>query len=73
MKIVSCIKAFWYKLGQLLNKIMSPFLLGVIYFFVIVPYAIIYHLFLYKEGKEKTTNFKERNHLYTSSEMKNMW
>lgn len=35
----------WFRLGMMLNTIVSPVVMGVIFFFVITPYALVMRLF----------------------------
>lgn len=69
MKILYYLKAGWCKLGEFLHKVMSPVLLGIIYFLIITPFSVLYHLFFYRANKAERTRFENRDHLYTPEEM----
>ena len=44
-KFLTPLKILWVKLGELLGKIISPLVMGFIYFLVITPIGIIIRLF----------------------------
>lgn len=69
MKVLYYVKRGWCKLGEVLHKVMSPVLSGIIYFLIITPFALLYHLFFYRTEKGKRTCFENRDHLYTPGEM----
>lgn len=43
-KLLTPFNKFWYQLGLLLGKIVSPIVLGVIFFIIITPVAIVTRL-----------------------------
>lgn len=44
-KVLWPLNKIWFKLGQLLGRVMSPIVLGVIYYFIITPVALVGRLF----------------------------
>ena len=44
-KILSPLNKVWFKFGIILGKIVSPFVMGVIFFFVVTPIGIIMRIF----------------------------
>ncbi len=71
------IAAAWMWLSEILGKIMPKIILSLLYFLFFVPYAIITRLFkksaLDLKSKDKTSLYKERNHLYTQKDIENPW
>ena len=66
----------WFKLADALNFIFSKIILGLVYFVVLVPLAIIYKL----TGKDKLnlkkldgSNWVARNKKYSISDIENIW
>lgn len=52
-KLLSPLNWFWYRLGLLLGKIVSPIVLGVIFFVLITPISLITRVFGRDELKMK--------------------
>ena len=44
-KILSPLNLLWFKFGILLGKIVSPFVMGIIFFLVVTPISIILKIF----------------------------
>ena len=44
-KILSPLNKLWFKFGMFLGKIISPIIMGAIFFFVVTPIGIIMRLF----------------------------
>ncbi len=44
-QVLSPLNRIWYELGMLIGKIISPIILGIIFFMLITPIAIITKLF----------------------------
>jgi hypothetical protein len=44
-KLLTPFNILWFKLGILLGKIVSPVVMGIIFFFVVTPTAILMRLF----------------------------
>ena len=55
-KILTPFNIVWFKFGIFLGKIVSPLVMGVIFFFVVTPTAIIMRLF-----KKDLLNLKYNN------------
>lgn len=62
----------WSGFGRMLNRIVSPVVLGVAYFGILTPVALLYRLFVRKE-KKVNTSFIERNHDYFPTDFENPW
>jgi hypothetical protein len=75
--IADKIAVAWMWLAEMIGKIMPKVVLSLLYFLFFVPYAVFYRLFkknpLDLKRKDKTTLYKERNHLFTSSDIENPW
>src|SRR5436190_5957022 len=44
-QVLAPLNRFWFRFGELLHRIVSPIALGVIFFGVITPYAVVMRLF----------------------------
>ena len=44
-KILTPLNKIWFKFGILLGKIISPFIMGVIFFFVVTPIGLLMRIF----------------------------
>ena len=55
-KILNPLNKLWFKLGILLGKIVSPLVMGLIFFIVVTPIAIIMRIF-----KKDLINLKKNN------------
>ena len=51
--LLSPFNKFWFRIGLILNKIVSPLILGFIFFILISPFAIIMRFFKRDELKIK--------------------
>jgi len=70
------ISFLWLKFGEGLGWINSRILLGVIFFIVLTPMALLRNLFKKDELKLKrgySSTFEERNHTFTAKDLKNPW
>lgn len=67
---------FWYKLAFVLGWINSRVLLGVIFFLILTPIALLAKVFQ-KDNlglkRSKSTVFHTRDHLYTKDDLSNPW
>ena len=45
-KILSPLNLLWFKFGLLLGKIVSPFVMGIIFFVVVTPISILLKIFI---------------------------
>ena len=55
-KILSPLNRLWFKLGLLLGSIVSPFIMGIIFFGVVTPIGLIMKIF-----KKDVLNLKKNN------------
>ena len=55
-KILSPLNKIWFKFGILLGKLISPLIMGIIYFLVVTPTGILVRLF-----KKDLLNLKKNN------------
>ena len=60
MKLLAQIKTIWLKLGDLLGKITSPIILGIIFYILITPLSIITRFF----GRDQLRLKKSGNSSY---------
>lgn len=62
----------WMRLGVLLNRVCSPILLGVVYFAILTPIALLFRLFNHKE-KMGDSSFVQRNKCFTPPDFEHPW
>ena len=62
----------WIAFGRLLNRIFSPIILGVVYFCVLTPVALLYRLF-HRTPKRIDSTFVVRNHTFNTNDFLNPW
>ncbi|HSM49731.1 MAG TPA: SxtJ family membrane protein [Draconibacterium sp.] len=66
----------WFKLAEVLNFIVSKIILGVLFFVILFPIAVLYKisntdkLGLRRSGK---SGWVERTHDYTAQDLTNIW
>lgn len=59
----------WMELGKMLGYISSRILIGMIFYIILTPLALIRKLFMDRKHKdEKKANFIVRNHLYSAED-----
>lgn len=68
----------WYKLAEVLGRINGTILLTVIFFLLLTPLALIRKwiggsVIKKKQDATKDSYFLERNHEFTSADLKNPW
>lgn len=66
----------WYKLAELLSKVMNPLILGLMYFLFISPIAILFRLFgndPMRLKDKKGSLFEIREHSYKKEDLENPW
>ncbi|MGZ3861821.1 MAG: SxtJ family membrane protein [Bacteroidia bacterium] len=67
----------WFKLAEILARINSRILLSVVFILFVAPIAILKRLFSgnspVKLDKQSASFYTERNHKYTSEDLKNLW
>ena len=74
-KILAPLNKIWFKFGILLGKIISPLIMGIIFFLVVTPIGLIIKLF----GKDVLNLKYNKNHSYwiekngPKSKMKNQF
>ena len=63
-KILSPLNKYWMYLGLILGKIISPIILGIIFYFLFAPIAIFFRIFgrdeLRLKKKQKNSYWKNR-------------
>lgn len=71
--LLSAPNIIWFKFGQLLNKVISPIVMGCLFFFVFTPFALIARVFFgadflkLKVDPNAPTYWIERNTSSTSA------
>tara|TARA_B100000282_G_C31289610_1_gene290387 strand:- start:20 stop:403 length:384 start_codon:yes stop_codon:yes gene_type:complete len=74
-KLLTPLNKVWFKFGILLGKIVSPLVMGIIFFFVVTPIGILMRILkkdlLNLKFNKKTTYWIEKNDL--KSKMKNQF
>lgn len=70
----------WYKLALSLGFINSKILLSLVFFLFLVPIALISRIFtknkalkLKKTEGANTSYYSDRDHMYTSEDLENIW
>lgn len=63
----------WKKLGLFLNKITSPIILGIVYFVILTPFALIYQLSRKRGKSKKDSTFINRSIKYGAKDFENLW
>lgn len=66
----------WFKLADVLNYIMSKIILGTLFFVILLPIAFVYRLTnrdTLNLKRKTTTNWVERNKVYTPTDFENLW
>lgn len=66
----------WMKLANGMGWIMNKVILGVVFFFILFPVALLSRLFVknnFTKNKTATTFYKECNHTYSKKDLENMW
>jgi polyferredoxin len=69
----------WFGISKLLGSIVSKFLLGIVFYLVVTPFGLIQRLFrrdrlhIREFKKNSLSGFIVRNHIYDSSDLKNMF
>ena len=66
----------WYKLAEVLSKVMNPLILGIVYFSFITPIALLFRLFgndplALKE--QKGSIYEIRDHTFKKEDLVNPW
>ena len=74
-RILTPLNIVWFKFGMLLGKVISPIVMGLIFFVVVTPTAIILKLFnkdVLSLKKNKSNSYWRKNSNYKTS-MKNQF
>ncbi len=73
-KLLYPVAVFWFSLGNVLSTIVSPLLLTIVFLLIITPIGVI-RRWLGRDPLQLKTNsksmFKERDHMFTASDLKN--
>lgn len=62
----------WTEAGLLLNALFSPLLLGVVYFCLLTPVALLYRVCQHRP-RPGASNFVERHTAFTEKDFENPW
>jgi len=71
-RIVWC----WYKLAEILSKVMNPLILGIVYFLFITPIALLFRLFGNDPlglKEQKGSVYEIRDHTFKKEDLINPW
>lgn len=67
----------WMRFAHILGKVNGWILLGLVFFVVLTPIAIIYRFFnkdpLQLKNNSSGTYFTERNHTFTANDFEKIW
>lgn len=66
----------WYKLAELLSRVMNPLILGLVYYTFISPIAILFRLFGNDPLELKTTKgsmYEIRDKTYSKEDLEKPW
>lgn len=66
----------WFKLGDILGFVVSKIVLGVMFYLLLVPIALLHNLFNKNSMKLKNsgeTLWVKRGHVYVADDFKNIW
>lgn len=74
--LTDLISRAWFRLSELLGKVMSKVILSLVYFLILLPAALLFRL----TGKDqlqlkrkKDSYFYRRDHQYTKKDIENIW
>ena len=59
-KLLTSLNKIWYKFGLFLGKVVSPFVMGLIFFLVVTPTSLLLKLFnkdILNKNKKKTKSY----------------
>ena len=59
-KLLTLLNKIWYKFGLFLGKVVSPFVMGLIFFLVVTPTSLLLKLFnkdILNKNKKKTKSY----------------
>lgn len=69
------IEQHWFKLSKAIGYITNRLILGVIFFVILTPIAILYRLFHKNKtsNQNQSNNYKESIRLFKADDLKNTW
>lgn len=74
--LASLLAKGWYRLGEILGFLVSKIILFVLFYLFLVPIALLYRRF-HKDTlqlkRSTQSNWIDRNHLYISNDLRNIW
>ncbi len=73
MWLLHSIKQIWIGFGKFLNKLTSPIIIGLTYFFILTPFALIYQIKKKINPKNEKTTFKNINVKYSKQYFQKLW
>ena len=66
----------WLKFSEVIGNVMSKVILSIIFFLFLIPLAFVSRIFR-KDNlglkKKETSYYSNRDHLYMSKDLENMW
>jgi hypothetical protein len=74
--IAKYIAVAWFKLADILSYVTSKIILGILFFAVLFPVSILYKLLnndKLKLKRSETSNWVERNHAFSASDIEKIW
>lgn len=66
----------WFKLADILNYFVSKIILGTLFFVVLFPISLLYRISNKNKlrlTRSSNSNWVERNHIYSSADLENIW
>lgn len=75
-RLANLIHAGWYLIAEKMGRISNTILLSMIYFIVLIPFAMLSQLFrkdMMHIKSNKKFGFVKRDHLYCKKDLENMW
>jgi len=74
-KPASLITWLWYKIADILGKIIPKIILGVVFFVFLFPISLLARLFNNKKGNKNNgkSMWIERDHVYTKNDLSKPW
>ena len=74
--IAKYIAVAWFKLADILSYVTSKIILGILFFIVLYPVSILYKLSnndRLRLKRPETSNWVERNHTFSASDIEKIW
>lgn len=67
----------WMKFADILSYISSRIILSFVFYIILTPISLLYRISkkkaLFSKAQSASSNFIERNHLYTKKDIENPW